>query len=88
MPYTELQGWGKYFSKSPVGWREDRRAYIISCSMGAKVDMASTFPSLVAVENAQKDSKPLLGQALTKSSWMHVLVNAQGGDKLEDMIIA
>ena len=88
MPYTELKGWGTYFKRYPYGWREDRRAYIISSAMGAKIDMASTFPTLVAIEKAQEDSKALLGQSLKKSAWMHRLVNATGGDKLEDMVDA
>ena len=88
MPYTELIGWGNYFKRYPNGWREDRRAYIISSSLGAKVDVATTFPTLVAIEEAQKNSKVLPGQSIKKSPWMHLLVNAEGGDKLEDMIDA
>ena len=83
MPYEELKGWGEYFGKYPVGWREDRRAYIISCSMGAKLDIATTFPTLQAVEKAQRSSETLLSKSLKASPWMHLLASSQGGDKIE-----
>lgn len=85
MPYEELIGWGIYLEKYPVGWREDRRASIISQSMGAKIDIPSTFPTLIAVEKTHQNNKALLGNSLKNSPWMGLLCNAVGGDVLEDM---
>jgi hypothetical protein len=47
LPYEEILGWQEYFSRRPLGWREDNRAAIISMSMGGgKLKPEDLFESL------------------------------------------
>lgn len=85
MPYTELKGWGTYFKKYPVGWREDRRASIVSQSMGAKFDVNSVFPTLAIIEATNSTNVTLLGTSLKNSPWMALIEAAKGGDIVEGL---
>ena len=85
MPYTELKGWGTYFKKYPVGWREDRRAAVIAQSMGAKFDTNFVFSTLAVIEATNSNNVALLGESLKKSPWMALIESAKGGDVVEGL---
>lgn len=46
MPYDEYLGWGEYFKRSPIGWREDYRAAMIMKASGTDIKPEQIFPSL------------------------------------------
>jgi hypothetical protein len=41
-----MLGWQEYFSRRPIGWREDNRAAIIAMSFGGKAKPEDLFESL------------------------------------------
>ncbi len=41
-----MLGWQEYFSRRPIGWREDNRAAVIAMSFGGKVKPEDLFESL------------------------------------------
>jgi len=55
LPYPELNGWIDYFSRYPVGWREDYRAYTIVASFAGsdKVKPEDVFESLKTLKKHQ-----------------------------------
>ena len=57
MPYDELLGWFQYFSKRPIGWREDNRAYRIMQAFGTKEPPDKIFESFAKIK-AVKDAIP------------------------------
>lgn len=47
LPYDEILGWHDYFSRRPVGWREDNRSAVQVMAMaGSKVRPEALFTSL------------------------------------------
>lgn len=55
LPYPELHGWIDYYSRYPIGWREDYRAYIIAASLAGsdKVKPEDLFQSLAKMKKNQ-----------------------------------
>jgi hypothetical protein len=55
MPYTEYDGWYKYFEQRPYGWRDDHRSAIIAQTtyQGTKpLNVKELFPSLKLLEDS------------------------------------
>jgi hypothetical protein len=53
-----MLGWQEYFSRRPVGWREDNRAAVIAMSFGGKVKPEELFESLKILRKDISDSAP------------------------------
>ena len=57
LDYNEYMGWQEYFSRRPVGWREDLRAYYIMSSMaGSKKGPEEIFPSIATLKQERNVS--------------------------------
>ena len=55
MPFTEYNGWHKYFQERPYGWRDDHRSAIIAQTtyQGTKpLNVKDLFPSLKLLEDS------------------------------------
>ena len=55
MPFTEYNGWHKYFQERPYGWRDDHRSAIIAQTtyQGTKpLNVKELFPSLKLLEDS------------------------------------
>ena len=56
MPFTEYNGWYKYFQERPYGWRDDHRSAIIAQTTytGTKpLNVQDLFPSLKLLQNSE-----------------------------------
>jgi hypothetical protein len=56
MPFTEYNGWYKYFQERPYGWRDDHRSAIIAQTtyQGTKpLNVQDIFPSLKLLQNSE-----------------------------------
>ncbi len=56
MPFTEYNGWHKYFQERPYGWRDDHRSAIIAQTtyQGTKpLNVQDIFPSLKLLQNSE-----------------------------------
>ena len=72
MPFTEYNGWHKYFEQRPYGWRDDHRSAIIAQTtyQGTKpLNVQDLFPSLKLLQDsdAAKANKNKRGFDLMKS---------------------
>ena len=86
MSYEELLGWMDYFSKRPVGWREDDRTLKLLQIQGFKGHGETIFESLAlmkAVSEKKKESEILDLNNLKKSFLFHKMSSAVGGVKLD-----
>ncbi len=51
LPYEEILGWQEFFSRRPLGWREDNRSAIIAMSLGgSKLKPEDLFESLRVIK--------------------------------------
>lgn len=84
MTYEEFAGWIYYFSKRPVDWRADDRAYKVLRTQGVKEKAWDVFGSLRPI---YKPDLPADGRInlsnLKGSSLFNKMVLAKGGDSLE-----
>lgn len=78
MPYTELLKWITFFSKRPVGWREDHRTYMLLSAQGVKEKAGNLFPSLKAINKAQEDLNQ--NGALPTGKFLEHMIRAKNGD--------
>lgn len=78
MPYTELQGWIEFFSKRPIGWREDNRTALIMRAFGVKDKPEAIFSSLATLKEQSSQNVKLKG-----SKMLSMMLKAKGGHKLE-----
>lgn len=79
MPYTELRKWVAYFTRRPVGWREDQRAYLFLKTQGLKASPESVFPSLKQLKVGQiEKQKP--DQAKPSGKFVEMMLSAKNGD--------
>jgi len=76
MPQTELLKWGQYFSKRPIGWREDQRTYMLLSAQGYKGKPEDLFPTLKQL----KEGIPAEEKALPKGKFLDMMLKAKGGD--------
>jgi len=56
MPFTEYNGWYKYFQERPYGWRDDHRSAIIAQTtyQGTKpLNVQELFPTLKLLQNSE-----------------------------------
>ena len=56
MPFTEYNGWHKYFQERPYGWRDDHRSAIIAQTtyQGTKpLNVQDLFPTLKLLQNSE-----------------------------------
>ena len=56
MPFTEYNGWHKYFQERPYGWRDDHRSAIIAQTtyQGTKpLNVQELFPTLKLLQNSE-----------------------------------
>jgi hypothetical protein len=72
MPFTEYNGWHKYFEQRPYGWRDDHRSAIIAQTtyQGTKpLNVQELFPSLQLLQNSEaaKTNKNKAGFEALKS---------------------
>jgi hypothetical protein len=81
LPYDEFLGWFDYFSRKPIGWREDNRTYLTILSTGAKVNPGQLFPSLKAIQKSAR--KPSQWESLKGSVFFQHIMNSVNGDKLK-----
>lgn len=85
MTYDEFLGWMDYFSRRPVGWREDDRTFKILQSWGCKEKPYRIFPSLEPIyhpaQPLRKDGSMDANQFI-KSGFFQQLMHARGGDKI------
>ena len=86
MPYDEFIGWSEYFSKRPVGWREDSRTSMIMRSFGVKAAPSEIFPSLKMMKDAEEQAPDRLGETLKKSVFFQKMLKSTGGDKIGDLL--
>ena len=80
LPYDEFLGWFHYFSKKPIGWREDNRTYLAMLAAGAKVDPVKVFPSLKVIQKNTR--KPTILESIKDSPLLFYMKSAIGGDTL------
>lgn len=86
MPYDEFIKWSLYFSKRPIGWRDDDRTMKLLQAQGVKAKAAEIFPSLAALfgtsQNVSKEGK-INPESFKKSTLFSKLLGAKGGDKID-----
>jgi len=82
MPYEEFQGWFKYLSVRPDGWKEDLRTYQIMSSFAPmKKGPEDIFGTVKAVFESEKAKQPkAIEGALPAGQMMSKLLRARGGD--------
>lgn len=73
MDYEEFMGWQSYFSKRPMGWQEDNRAYMLLSAQGVKAKPEALFPSLAAMRAASKPKSQ--AHSLVHSGFLNRLMN-------------
>jgi len=57
LPYEEVLGWQEYFSRRPLGWREDNRSAVIAMSFGGgKIKPEDLFESLKILKQESLNS--------------------------------
>jgi len=76
MPYEEFIGWTLYFSKRPVGWREDQRTYLLLSVQGVKKKPQEIFPSLAALYSKHENSNISIDP-----NFLKLLKSAKQGDQ-------
>jgi len=76
MPYTELLQWTNYFSRRPVGWREDQRTFLLLQAQGYKGKPEELFVSL----RMMKDNIPTEVKALPKGKFLEMMLDSKDGD--------
>ena len=82
MTYQEYVLWLEYFEERPVGWREDRRTYMMLRAAGVKAEGHKLFDSLDKIKKHQeaKQNKAVPGAG----TFLHMMMmQAKGGDKVE-----
>jgi hypothetical protein len=86
MPYDEYLKWSVYFSKRPIGWREDDRTMKLLQAQGIKAKATEIFPSLDIMINSNRQEKVdglVNMQSFKKSMLFNKLLASKGGDKLD-----
>lgn len=80
MPYEELLKWVEFFSRRPMGWREDQRTFMLLQANGFKGKPEDIFTSLAMIkEHHAKATKA--GKALPQGEFLKRMFKASGGDK-------
>lgn len=84
MPYDELSGWISYFSRRPVGWREDLRVFKLMQSWGLKEKPEAVFDSLRAIQKDpnQLEEGQISVKSLKNSAFFSKMLNSVGGDRV------
>jgi hypothetical protein len=85
MPYDEYLKWSIYFSKRPIGWREDDRTMKLLQAQGVKAKATDIFPSLDILINSGREKSVdgmLNMRSFKKSTLFSKLLTAKGGDTL------
>lgn len=88
MEYDELLGWHEFFSKRPIGWREDQRVYMLLSAQGIKEKSENLFPSIAILkdeENKRRERERVSGAELARSQFFKKMMNATGGDNILDV---
>jgi len=80
MNFEEYQGWLKYYSQRPEGWKDDMRAYKIMISSGAKVSQENAFPSLAIIKAELGKVESKATDTLKGSTIFSKMLGAVGGD--------
>jgi len=80
MPYEELLKWIEFFSRKPVGWREDHRTYMIMRAFGVKEKAETLFPTLKRISDLESQSVEN-DRAVPKGKFLEMMRKAKGGDK-------
>lgn len=85
MPYDEFIKWSIYFSKRPIGWREDDRTMKLLQAQGVKAKPTEIFSSLAVMFNKQtvNENGSMDVTSFKKSALFSKLLTAKGGDKLD-----
>ena len=72
-PHQEVMDWFEYFSRRPIGWREDLRTHYLLSAQGVKAKPHDVFDSLrtierdkeeLANESTEGDASKLVGSSL------------------------
>ena len=79
MPHTELLKWIEFFSRRPVGWREDHRAAMLMNAQGVKQKGHEMFGSLQVI-NDRVEAQKAKGNALPSGKFLQMMQRAKGGD--------
>lgn len=79
MPYIELLKWIDFFSKYPIGWREDQRTYAMLKSWGLKASPENTFPTLKQLKESQMNKKEP-DRAVPSGKILDMMLAAKNGD--------
>jgi len=82
MSYDELLGWFDYFSRRPVGWRADDRAYKLLQAQGVKEKPTKLFSSLIPIYKPKRDKDSAVA-SLPGSIMLNKLLTAKGGHTLK-----
>ena len=83
LPNREYIGWLEYFSRRPVGWREDQRAALqISVHAGKKFEPQKYFPSLSVIYKEQEGRAEFEKKRVKQSPFMALMrtVAIKNGD--------
>lgn len=85
MSYDELLMWMEYFRRTPMGWKDDRRASLVMSSLSGSDDTYKAFPTLIVMreESRIKADTSAQSENLVKSGFLEMLV-AKGRSKGSD----
>jgi len=73
LPYEEYMGWYEYFSRRPVGWKDDLRAYYIMGRSGMselKAKPEEIFPSIKALKIDGRTKEELDSNEVNQNSFI------------------
>jgi len=83
-PLKEVRGWFEYFSRRPIGWRDDSRTSYLLAAQGVKTKPIELFSSLkiMETERQRREEQDISGDAnkLITSGFLHLLVKQTGWD--------
>jgi hypothetical protein len=90
LPYEEIQGWFDYFSRRPLGWREDQRVSLMLMAQGVEKKPHEIFSSLrtLAVAQEEEDNRNVndpkaMSAKLVKSGFLARLQAAAANNDVE-----
>jgi len=79
MPNDELMNWFYFFSKRPIGWREDQRTYLMLRTQGVKEKAEVIFPTLKQIY-ASNESSQKADRAVPKGKFLEMMMKSKNGD--------
>jgi hypothetical protein len=80
MPWDDFLLWSEYFSRKPIGYREDYRTSLLISATGAKINEDKVFPSLYAFKNGMRERPSNFVNSLRSSALFSKMLSATGGD--------